>query len=91
MPNAQYSFPNNSAELHLTALEDIAAGDEITISYLDPCAVSKSRNYRQSELGRSYLFACDCQKCVDQIDCPDQSDEDEDNEEEEDEEGEGED
>ena len=75
-PNAAYSFPANSSELHLKALEDIAAGDEVTISYLDPGMMRQSRNVRHAELASSYLFACDCTKCLAQIDCPDDSDPD---------------
>jgi hypothetical protein len=85
-PNAEYCFPANSAELHLTAVSDIAAGDEVTISYLDPCAMRQCRNYRHEELAESYLFSCDCPKCIAQVDCPDQSDEDDDDDDDEEEE-----
>lgn len=70
--------------LHLTALEDIAEGEEVLISYLDPCSMRRCRNYRQQELARSYLFECACAKCEAQVDCPDESDEDDEEEEEED-------
>lgn len=47
IPNAVITFPSSDHTLSLMALSDIKAGDEITISYLDECAVDRSRHSRQ--------------------------------------------
>lgn len=38
-------------------------GEEICISYLDDCMLSRSRHSRQKELKENYLFNCTCTKC----------------------------
>lgn len=63
VPNAQATFPHSDHTLALVALSDIAAGDEICISYLDECALERSRHSRQKELKENYLFVCRCGKC----------------------------
>uniref|UniRef100_A0A8B9I959 Protein-lysine N-trimethyltransferase SMYD5 n=1 Tax=Anser brachyrhynchus TaxID=132585 RepID=A0A8B9I959_9AVES len=83
IPNAETSFPDNNFLLHLTALEDIEAGEEICISYLDCCQRERSRHSRNKILRENYLFACSCPKCLAQADDPDATSDEE-------EEGEGE-
>lgn len=84
VPNAQPTFPHSDHTLALTALEDIEAGAEICISYLDECALERSRHSRQKELKENYLFVCRCGKCEDQVADPDvtSDEEDEDDDEE---------
>lgn len=41
-------------------------GEEICISYLDDCLLSRSRHSRQKELRENYLFSCTCEKCEEQ-------------------------
>ncbi|KAF6028317.1 SMYD5 [Bugula neritina] len=78
MPNAETSFPYNNSVLRFTAKEDIAAGQEVFISYLDDCMLERSRHSRQKYLRENYLFVCNCQRCQSQADEPDvTSDEDE--------------
>lgn len=58
--NVQYSTANDET-LSVVALRDIAAGEELTISYIDtalPNAV------RQQQLFEHYLFECGCPRCV---------------------------
>ncbi len=90
-PNAEISFRNNNNVLTLVALNEIAAGDEITISYLDECDVQRSRHSRQKILRANYLFTCECERCL--VEATEQtdvtSDEDEDLEEEEEDDDDG--
>lgn len=58
--NVQYSEVNDET-LSVVALRDIAAGEELTISYIDtllPFTV------RQQQLFEHYLFECRCPRCV---------------------------
>lgn len=48
-PNAEVAFEGDST-LTLRAIEDIAQGDEICISYLEPGLLRSSRNTRHAEL-----------------------------------------
>ncbi|TRY98772.1 hypothetical protein DNTS_025508 [Danionella cerebrum] len=50
VPNAEASFPDSNFLLHLTALSDISAGEEICISYLDCCQRDRSRHSRHKIL-----------------------------------------
>ncbi|XP_066574452.1 protein-lysine N-trimethyltransferase SMYD5 [Amia ocellicauda] len=84
LPNAEASFPDNNYLLHMTALSDIAPGEEISISYLDCCQRDRSRHSRHKILRENYLFVCSCPKCLSQADELDVTSE------EEEEEGEGE-
>ncbi|XP_055317017.1 histone-lysine N-trimethyltransferase SMYD5 [Sitodiplosis mosellana] len=68
VPNAQTSFPHSNHNLHLKAIRDIQCGEEICISYLDDCFLSRSRHSRRKELRENYLFMCTCQKCEAQKD-----------------------
>lgn len=49
-PNAEIIFPNGNYQLAVTAIENINPGDEICISYLDKCILSRSRHTRQKIL-----------------------------------------
>uniref|UniRef100_A0AAY4DHY0 Protein-lysine N-trimethyltransferase SMYD5 n=1 Tax=Denticeps clupeoides TaxID=299321 RepID=A0AAY4DHY0_9TELE len=81
VPNGEASFPDNYFLLHLTALSDVRAGEEICISYLDCCQRDRSRHSRHKILRENYLFVCSCSKCTSQADEPDvTSDEEEDGE-----------
>ncbi|XP_043544872.1 SET and MYND domain-containing protein 5 isoform X1 [Chiloscyllium plagiosum] len=70
-PNAETSFPENNFLLHLTALRDIKAGEEVCITYLDCCQRDRSRHTRHRILRENYLFVCSCPKCVAQATDPD--------------------
>lgn len=80
IPNAEPSFLHNNHRLSLVATRDIEEGEEILISYLDECALNRSRHSRRKELMRNYLFICDCPKCEEQADDPDLTSEEEDDE-----------
>ena len=47
----------------MTAVRDIAAGEEITISYID--VANRPREDRLRELKRRYSFDCVCVACLD--------------------------
>lgn len=66
VPNAQATFPHSNHVVQLIATRDISCGEEICISYLDDCLLSRSRHSRQKELRENYLFNCACQKCEEQ-------------------------
>jgi len=86
-PNAEIKFKNNSSTLTLVALKEIKFGEEIYISYLDGCELSRSRHSRQKVLKENYLFACECERCnreTDQLDVTSDESLDEDDDEEED-------
>lgn len=82
-PNAQSFFPYSNHVVVLKALKDIQPGEEICISYIDECQLERSRHTRQAILKENYLFVCNCDKCLEQINDPDETSEDEDEEEEE--------
>ncbi|CAG9808176.1 unnamed protein product [Chironomus riparius] len=66
-PNAQIIFPNSNSTLNVVALQDIHPEEEICISYIDECMLSRSRHSRQKYLKENYLFRCECEKCGSQI------------------------
>ncbi|XP_062380778.1 histone-lysine N-trimethyltransferase SMYD5 [Sardina pilchardus] len=68
IPNSEVTFPDSNFLLHLNALSDISAGEEICISYLDCCQRDRSRHSRHKILRENYLFVCSCAKCVSQLD-----------------------
>lgn len=76
-PNAEVAFLNNNFVLSVKALDDIKQGDEIFISYLGECDLSRSRHSRQKLLRENYLFVCQCENCVLQSDDPDMTSEEE--------------
>ena len=60
-PNAEVHFLDEDHTATLIATRDIAAGDEIFISYIDD---NERANFelRRDSL-RDYGFVCDCEKC----------------------------
>lgn len=62
--NAQVEFRHGDARLSLVALRAIEPGSEVCISYLDECALQRSRHSRQKLLAQDYLFACACTRCA---------------------------
>ncbi|KAK8753657.1 hypothetical protein OTU49_000996 [Cherax quadricarinatus] len=84
-PNAMPTFPYNNFHLVMTAVKDISAGDEICVSYLDECNLSRSRHSRITILRENYLFTCRCTKCEEQTGDPDVTSEEEMDEDEEEE------
>lgn len=57
-PNAVVMFEGAYASIH--AIEDIQAGEEISIAYVD---AAHSRSYRQKALRDKYFFQCQCDRC----------------------------
>ena len=49
-PNAEIQFKDNSHELTIVALEEIQPNQEVCISYIDDCELSRSRHSRQKSL-----------------------------------------
>ncbi|XP_076469749.1 protein-lysine N-trimethyltransferase SMYD5-like [Babylonia areolata] len=76
-PNAEVSFLDKDHTLTLTALTDIQPGEEICISYLGPCYLERGRYSRQKELMDNYLFVCDCPRCLEEVNGPDETTEEE--------------
>ncbi|CAB3226642.1 unnamed protein product [Arctia plantaginis] len=76
-PNAESTFPHGNHKVQLKALKPIMPGDEICISYLDECALQRSRHSRQKELAQNYLFVCWCERCSSQASQPDCTSEEE--------------
>lgn len=66
-PNAEVTFPHNSSTMVMVALRDIAADEEICISYLDDCQRGRSRHSRRKHLRENYVFECLCQKCEGEV------------------------
>lgn len=62
-PNCEIVFPQSNHVLQVTALRDIQQGEEVSISYLDECALTRSRHSRQKVLKENYMFICQCSKC----------------------------
>lgn len=54
--------------LLVRATQDIAAGDELTISYLRPEKMFSSAAERAQYLSEGYLFSCDCKGCTAELD-----------------------
>lgn len=71
IPNAESSFPHNNYVLSLVALRDIQPGEEITVSYLDECSLSRSRHSRAKLLRENHLLTCCCKRCKEEADQPD--------------------
>ena len=49
-PNAMPGFPCDNFDLVMSATQDIAAGEQICVSYLDECALERSRHSRNKIL-----------------------------------------
>ncbi|KAL0276332.1 UNVERIFIED_CONTAM: hypothetical protein PYX00_003923 [Menopon gallinae] len=62
-PNAEIAFPNSNYRLAVKCIRDIKEGDEICISYLDPCILQRSRHSRRAILETNYFFECKCERC----------------------------
>ncbi|UXI19475.1 DNA damage-binding protein 1-like [Sarcoptes scabiei] len=75
--NCEIHFPYNNYVLALKASKNIDPGDEITICYLNECMQDRSRHTRTKYLRENYLFDCECSKCQEQINDPDETSEDE--------------
>uniref|UniRef100_A0A1E1WRE0 Protein-lysine N-trimethyltransferase SMYD5 n=1 Tax=Pectinophora gossypiella TaxID=13191 RepID=A0A1E1WRE0_PECGO len=82
LPNAEATFPFGNHRVQLKAIRPIMAEEEICISYLDECALQRSRHSRQKELAQNYLFVCWCERCMSQAGQPDCTSEEEMSEEE---------
>jgi SET and MYND domain-containing protein 5 len=76
-PNAEIRFPFANNTLQVVATREIAAEEEITISYLDECQLNRSRHSRQKYLEENYLFSCECDKCQEEVEQPDETSEEE--------------
>ncbi|CAK5272448.1 unnamed protein product [Mycena citricolor] len=61
-PNAVVVFPTGDGEMHVIALRNIQAGEEILTSYID---TTLPRHMRQEALLETYHFTCDCTLCSD--------------------------
>jgi hypothetical protein len=59
-PNANYYFDTQTLTQHVHALTTIAAGEEITITYIDPVQVHADRS---ASLKRNWGFDCTCSQC----------------------------
>jgi hypothetical protein len=59
-PNVSVSFPYNDGTVVLTAADDVEAGEELHISYVDE-GMSVAR--RREHLRFAYGFVCDCTRC----------------------------
>ncbi|XP_066237831.1 histone-lysine N-methyltransferase SMYD3 isoform X3 [Saccopteryx leptura] len=57
-PNCSIVF--NGPHLLLRAIQDVEAGEELTICYLDTLMTSAER---QKQLRDQYCFSCDCSRC----------------------------
>jgi len=61
-PNAEARFVHGTTRLRLVALRNIAAEEEITISYIDENETGNRRERREAL--RDYRFVCDCSLCL---------------------------
>ncbi|KAG8719447.1 hypothetical protein FRC09_011118 [Ceratobasidium sp. 395] len=71
-PNVRPFFPEGTAELHLIASTDIPAGTELTMAYVDvnqgPSETRlEARRRRRQELARGWRFACECERCLKEV------------------------
>lgn len=60
MPNAHVNWDLETLTFILRAYVPIRAGEQVTVSYVDPGSASKAR---QEELSRRYKFVCKCKVC----------------------------
>jgi import receptor subunit TOM20 len=66
------SFPAGTAQLHLVANENIPAGTELKMAYVDvqqgPSETRlEARRRRRQELARGWRFACECARCLKEV------------------------
>lgn len=59
-PNLVVSWPHNNAVASFTAARDIAAHEQLTISYID---AEQGAAQRRAALQFAYGFACRCPRC----------------------------
>lgn len=76
-PNAVYYLnpecdPEHDPVLLVRAVEDIAAGEAVTFSYIEAMQPWRAR---QQELRQAYLFTCKCSRCREQAHLDSESDE----------------
>ena len=62
-PNVDVQFPRNDSTMHLQARRDVAAGEQLSITYIDANA---SVAARRKELQWGYGFSCQCARCVEE-------------------------
>jgi SET and MYND domain-containing protein len=62
-PSLDVAFPRNNASLALVAARDVAAGEQLTISYVD---AGQGVAARRAALQWGYGFACACPRCVEE-------------------------
>ncbi|CAE6388074.1 unnamed protein product [Rhizoctonia solani] len=72
-PNVAPSFHTGTSDLYLVANEDISAGTELTMAYVDvnqgPAETRlEARRRRRQELARGWRFACECPRCLKEVD-----------------------
>ncbi|KAH7343406.1 MAS20 protein import receptor-domain-containing protein [Rhizoctonia solani] len=72
IPNVAPSFHTGTSDLHLVANEDIPEGTELTMSYVDvnqgPAETRlEARRRRRQELARGWRFACECPRCLKEV------------------------
>lgn len=77
-PNAEVSFESGNHKLVLKAIRDIQIGEEVCISYIADCELSRSRHSRQKLLQQNYVFTCECELCNSQLGLEDDVTSDED-------------
>ncbi|KAI9606417.1 hypothetical protein KEM48_001782 [Puccinia striiformis f. sp. tritici PST-130] len=59
-PNVAYKFNNETMQVEMRAMREIAPGEELTISYIK---LVQSREKRQKKLHGTYGFHCGCSLC----------------------------
>lgn len=64
-PNIIYTSQRSEGFGSFVARRDIAAGEELFITYIDNC---RSVPMRNKDLRDNYLFSCDCRLCRDETD-----------------------
>eukprot|EP00873_Tetraselmis_striata_P003751 jgi/Tetstr1/424015/TSEL_014626.t1 len=62
-PNVDVNFPQQDAEIVLTAARDIAEGEQLFVSYIDS---TQAYEQRQKYLKWAYGFRCQCALCADE-------------------------
>jgi len=62
-PSVDAAWTDGDATLVLTARRDVAAGEELRISYIDADA---SASARRETLRHAYGFECGCERCVEE-------------------------
>lgn len=62
-PNVGVQFPSNNSTMQLQARRDIAAGEELKITYIDAGVGVAAR---RAQLQWGYGFRCQCARCVEE-------------------------